>query len=213
MNTKKVPAPWKLTGRGYILLYRFNTEFLVSQASISKSEAENFKGGFGVVMLVDYTSSNVGPYQELLFIPGKFKIGDGSWNQISQIYVSSQESVENGKENWGIPKELAQFNFTTLGKGKEVIEVSREGNQFFQATLQSFGFMFPVHTALMSFPLMQKHHGHYLQTTFTGKGWGRLTKVEELWVDEKYFPNIALKKPLVVIEVRNFKIIFPEAIK
>jgi hypothetical protein len=28
---------------------------------------------------------------------------------ISKIYVSTQDSIDNGQKNWGIPKEMAHF--------------------------------------------------------------------------------------------------------
>jgi acetoacetate decarboxylase len=65
-------------------------------------------------MLVDYEQSPVGPYQELLFIPGRFQFGRRRYYMVTQIYVSTQVSVENGQENWGIPKQLAQFHFETV---------------------------------------------------------------------------------------------------
>jgi len=52
-----------------------------------------FAGGLGTVMLVDYNTSNAGPYGELHFIPGKFKHQNKRLNSISKIYVSTLASV------------------------------------------------------------------------------------------------------------------------
>lgn len=208
MDIKKAPAPWKLYGNGYIFLYKFDKSFLANQ-NLSL-DLDSFAGGLGAVMLVDYLDSNVGPYKEILFIPGKFIINNKKWNNIPKIYVSTQDSVVNGKENWGIPKEQADFVFTAKGASKKEVKISIGNEDFFKATLKSFGPKFPVTTSFIPFPLMQKHGKDYLQTTFSGKGWGRLVKIEDMDIDPKYFPNIIERKPLLVVEVQNFNIVFPE---
>lgn len=211
LYTEVVPAPWNLVGRGYILLYRLDREFLSSHHILGKEELKDFAGGFGAVMLVEYKDSNVGPYQELLFIPGKFRVGDDKWHRITRIYVSTDISVVNGRKNWGIPKELAKFSFLETEKGQETIEAFKGQDKFFQTTLSTFGPSFPIHTALMPLPLMQKHQDRLLQTTFRGSGFGRLTKVLDIWADEAHFPNLSAKKPLLAIQVTDFKIVFPKA--
>ncbi len=65
-------APWKLTGNGYILLYRFTKAFVAEHGFLADFQKEKFVSSWGAVMLVDYQSSPVGPYHELLFIPGLF---------------------------------------------------------------------------------------------------------------------------------------------
>ncbi|NOS55010.1 MAG: hypothetical protein HOP37_01990, partial [Cyclobacteriaceae bacterium] len=105
-------APWKLTGSGYILLYRFPKAFVAEHGFLVDFQKEKFVSGWGAVMLVDYKTSPVGPYRELLFIPGIFSFNKKKVFSISKIYVSTQNSVINGIENWGIPKELADFRWS-----------------------------------------------------------------------------------------------------
>ncbi|GAB1521184.1 hypothetical protein RhiTH_004275 [Rhizoctonia solani] len=75
-----------------------------------------FQGGLGTIQLIRYHSSPVGPYDELLYVPGQmnYKIGGSSMSglSITRIYVSSFASVVNGRRNWNIPKHLAKFEFT-----------------------------------------------------------------------------------------------------
>src|SRR5262245_61022490 len=102
-----VPPPWRLTGSGYILLYRwFPRDFVAVQGQVPPALAGSFKGGASAVMVVNYENSEVGPYRELLFIPGLFERGFS----ITRTYVSSQASVDSGRANWGIPKQLAEFD-------------------------------------------------------------------------------------------------------
>ncbi len=99
-------------------------------------QSDRFHGGVGFVMLVRYKTSNgephtalqfqeiesvgelipslrmVGPYDELIYVPGLFSRRSPSDQQqpveyfpaITRIYVSTDESVYNGRKNWGIPK-------------------------------------------------------------------------------------------------------------
>jgi hypothetical protein len=150
-----VPAPWLLKAKLYLftkLLSPGNREDPVLQGlppgSYSPSEtvhssalgpvngAPQWKGGLCYVVLVRYEDSPVGPYDELI------AVSDGwanpyekrSSGRITNIYVSSLQSVWNGRNNWSmyhlsclffcsrprdvdvarlsdIPKHLARFEF------------------------------------------------------------------------------------------------------
>ena len=104
------------------------------------------------MIIVDYKSSDAGPYSELLFIPGKLHINGGRWHRITKIYVSTMDSVLNGRKNWAIPKELADFKFSQNGNIEEV-KVSKGGRTFFRAGMKVWGPRFPVSTKLLPFPL------------------------------------------------------------
>jgi hypothetical protein len=54
------------------------------------------------VMIIRYEETDVGPYDELIFIPGRAanpKTGKKEM-RISNIYVSTDASVWNGRRNW-----------------------------------------------------------------------------------------------------------------
>ncbi|MNJ43467.1 Acetoacetate decarboxylase (ADC) [compost metagenome] len=208
---KMFPAPRTLQGKGYIMIYRFSPEFVKSKGRVPEFLQGKFAGGWGSVMLVDYASSNAGPYGELLFIPGKFHHKERKLNTISQIYVSSMESVVNGIHNWGIPKQLAHFNFEDLGGKRERVTVSVDGENVADLTLSAFGPSFPISTSLMPFPLVQLHSDQYYYTRFFGKGKGKLARVESIQVNGTLFPDISGVKPIAVIKVEPFKITFPVA--
>ena len=91
------PPPWTLHGEGIILLYRFKKSWVKSKANLPAELQGQFKGGFGYVMLVDYSSSPVGSYHELLFIPGQF--GEKKFQSITRILVSSEASTDQGRKN------------------------------------------------------------------------------------------------------------------
>jgi len=211
------PAPWNLTGYGYMLLYAFKKDF-------SNEHSPGFlKGnttlGFGSVMLVNYEQSNCGPYGELLIIPGKYTHQTGTKkekiNTISKIYVSSQSSVENGRKNWGIPKELASFNFQSISANEERVTIQTDVNgtstRLFEATFKSNRLAFPVNTALLPFPLLQHMEQQAFYTTFSGKGMGHFASMTDVCLDERLFPNILTHKPIAIIKIDPFNITFPKA--
>ncbi|HUN56324.1 MAG TPA: acetoacetate decarboxylase family protein [Smithella sp.] len=206
-----VPAPWNLEGRGYIVLYKFKKKFLQTRAYLPKEEKMEPAGGLGALMIVDYKSSNAGPYSELLFIPGKLHINGGRWHRITRIYVSTMDSVLNGRKNWAIPKDLADFKFSQNGNMEEV-EISTGGRTFFRASLKVWGPRFPASTKLLPFPLMQGEKGSYLNTNFSGSGWGRFATLMKIEADQVFFPDLSLAKPLAAMFVDPFKIVFPRAI-
>ena len=206
------PAPWNLQGHGYIFLYRFPENFVETYGSVPDFLKGNFAGGFGSVMLVNYESSNAGPYGEWLFIPGKFRFRGKKLDTISKIYVSTMESVVNGRANWGIPKEKADFRFETLSENREAVTVSVDGKTAARFVLRSRSLPFPVNTKLLPFPLVQKQDGRLFYTDFFGKGMGRFAKVEEMAIDPALFPDVSLCRPLAVLKVDPFSITFPKAV-
>lgn len=208
----KYPAPWNLKGSGFIFLYRLNKEYIENCTFIPKYLKNLYCGGLACVMLVNYESSNCGPYGELLFIPGKFKCNKGKKNSITKIYVSSKDSVDNGRANWGIPKEYAKFNFDKIENEKVSIAIHTENEKILDGKIKCFGPKFPVSTKLLPFPLAQYLDEESFFTSFFGKGSGRLCKFEDLEINNKLFPDLGLK-PLLSIAIDNFKIVFPKAEK
>lgn len=124
------PSPWNLKVKNsWILPFnkynskttRINKDMNTTIISTNplnngnKEYSREDKDGLGMVMIISYSDSNVGPYDELLFaIPCK----NPSINnellpsyRIPVIYVSTEASVRNGRKNWGIRKELANFNW------------------------------------------------------------------------------------------------------
>ncbi|KAG5732336.1 hypothetical protein E4T56_gene11570 [Termitomyces sp. T112] len=139
------PPPWDLKCRTWTFLVSgltstssFPAGFAdPDEADILASDGE-FIGTPGLVMIVSYTDTPVGPYDELIYIPGKWKYKDGTAGyRITRIYVSSKESTENGRRNWNIPKHVANFSITTSNE-ESTIKVFHLGatEPFFHAKTQ-----------------------------------------------------------------------------
>jgi hypothetical protein len=205
------PAPWKLTGRGYIILYRFPKNFTMMQGRIPSFLSRSLTCGIGAVMLVDYTESNAGPYSELLFIPGRFHFRGKNLHCITKIYVSTRNSVENGWENWAIPKELADFCFSQPARAKrtEKIIVAKDNEPIIGVVIKHGRLPFPIHTKLIPFPLLQEKNGKLYYTCFTGKGIARFARIEAISVNPELFPDIAPFRPFMAVRIDNFAITFP----
>jgi len=79
-----VPPPWALKGTIYsfpmystsktVSTLSSNKEFLYSPLELrSRFSDGRFLGGLGMVQVIRYSESPVGPYDELLLVPGSFK--------------------------------------------------------------------------------------------------------------------------------------------
>lgn len=211
-------APWQLTGEGFIFIYKFSRKFIAENGFLEDFQKDNFKGGLGTVMCVNYTSSNVGPYFELLFIPGIInlekinlqKIKSGF--SISKIYVSSQASVENGINNWGIPKELADFQWNISDCGDTEIKIFKDNQLFFEAKIHKNKFKIPVTTSILPLKIIQKLGNQFYLTKPKANGKMTFAKMKNIEIDSAFFPKIDLFKPLIGVNISNFKMIFPKAI-
>ncbi|KAI0766597.1 hypothetical protein BD413DRAFT_605759 [Trametes elegans] len=90
----------------------------------TSSSHDAFKGGRGSILLVHYTNSPVGPFYELAMIPGEFANPYGEQcHRVTRAYVSKLEAVVSGRDNWGLPRELADFVFAPSLEHSNATEV------------------------------------------------------------------------------------------
>ena len=207
--------PWTLTGNGLLFLAHFPETFVRKHGFLQPYQQTAYRGWVGTVILADYQSSDVGPYQELLFIPGLFRFGQTMSFSISKIYVSTPDSVANGRANWGIPKELADFTFETGALGQQRISVSRDGQPFFSVRANAWGPRIPITTRLLpGFRVMQESlplsdAGQLLLTAPVASASARLTTLTELTVDGAFFPDSGRIKPLIALTLSDVTMTFP----
>lgn len=203
----KSPPPWKLQGEGILLIFKFKEEWVEAEGILPKHLKGKFKGGLGFVMLVNYQHTPVGPYHELLFIPGKFR--KTKKQAITKIYVDSEVSAKNGQVNWGIPKETLPFEWKKDGNTDRV-RVIKDGATIFSAEFETGGIPFPVSTTFLPIRLCQTWNKLKYYTRPTGTGWGKLTKIKSLDLNPEFFPDIRGLSPIMAIKVNPFSIRFPE---
>lgn len=123
---KKAPAPWKCTAEVYAA-YFFSSPKSKASAEIdtiafsplekessafSSPEGSRFAGGLGSFMLVRYSDTPVGTYDELAIIPGAYTypVQDkkGNWVEkksarVTRIYVSQKDTLYNGRLSETLP--------------------------------------------------------------------------------------------------------------
>lgn len=209
-----VPAPWHLEGRGYILLMRFDRAFAERCAARHPGLAGNANGGTGTVMVVDYETSGVGPYRELLLVPGTFTVAGRKRFAVTDILVSSRASVDSGRANWGLPKELARFNLHTVEDGSEHVTVARDGATFAELAFKRRWPPMPVTTALAPaswHTLLQPWDGRLFRTNISATGVVRPARLTEARIDNQVFPDFGSQRQLACLRVSRFSMTFPVA--
>ena len=82
------PAPWTLHGDAAALLV-----------------PRGVGGAPTLLGWIRYADSDVGPYDELLLV----RLRGRRPHTVERIYVSTERSREEGRRNWGVPKEVARF--------------------------------------------------------------------------------------------------------
>ena len=108
-SSGSIPAPWTLRGQGWVMpqLQR------VDEVAVYVPKGLQIVGWRGWTpggyLFADYTSSPVGPYREILFIPALVRLDRKIGFHVSHIYVDSVASVIGGQNNWWLPKDRMQF--------------------------------------------------------------------------------------------------------
>lgn len=200
------PAPWKLQGEGFVLAFRFKKSWVQENPLFTEDQKRKFAGGLGYLMLVNYHRAPVGPYYELLLIPGKFR--PNGRHAISHIFVDLEASTKNGRYNWGIPKKTAPFIWQKEGRS-ESIGVGTDEEPIFFVEIEVKKIPFPVSTSMVPIRLEQELDGKTYLTNPTGNGWGRFAKIRKMKINSDFFPDISRLKPLFCVKVKPFHLIFP----
>lgn len=118
---KKAPAPWTCKAQIYALYFYSRSggggtadaqatlrASTVAYAPLERNsffaspEAGQLVGGIGSIMVIRYTETPVGPYDELLVIPGSYTYPTSEQQlktnaRISRIYVSQKDTLYNGR--------------------------------------------------------------------------------------------------------------------
>lgn len=119
-------APWTLQGYAFLTLQLLDIDcvrpFIPSELNIISVLPGKTIGG---VYLSNYSKGSVLEYNELIIVAGwgSYAGKFGGW--VSHIYVDNSDSVAGGREIWGMPKELAEFNWqdkwVTVRQGNRVL--------------------------------------------------------------------------------------------
>lgn len=205
--------PWRLNGYGYIWLYRLPHAFVLEHAGLEEWQRQALHDTLGTMMWVHYQQSNAGAYDEWLLAPGRFALNRQRLFSISTIYVSTEASAQWGRANWGIPKQVARFEQHQNSHGRACLRVHKGERLAMLACVQPFGPRFPVSSALFPLRLGQRQGEDLLITQPRAHGWARLCRVHELVVAPEVFPDVSPFRPLLVIAVTAFRMVFPPPLR
>lgn len=115
------PAPWKLQGTALQTLRLVRIEKARPFVPPTLDIIALLPGRtLGVVAVAAYGPGSVLAYHELIVAPALARFGGrvGFW--VSHIYVDSEQSIQGGRDIWGLPKQMAQFHWSADGGAVEV---------------------------------------------------------------------------------------------
>lgn len=102
------PEPWDLRGHGYVSLWLVPRRVL-PELPAGVRPISLFGRAVVATAFVDYLPGGLLPYRELL-VTTLVRHGVRPGLSITDIWVDSAASRAGGRELWGIPKELAEFD-------------------------------------------------------------------------------------------------------
>ncbi|MEO6699326.1 MAG: hypothetical protein ABIR53_06530 [Paraperlucidibaca sp.] len=208
------PAPWTLTGQGYLIALKMPDEMLDNCPFTPTALRRSRRSNLSFAMLVNYDNSPAGSYQELLFIPGSFQFSDARRASISRIYVSSLASVVNGRRNWGIPKDRCNFALDFNDHGIDSARLTADnGDMIAELLLSHSGPKLPLPTTLLPKAmrtLSQIWEGREYTLTPSTTGHGKWAKVIDWTFNADYFPDLAQGRCVGAMKITDFTMVFPE---
>ncbi|XID75242.1 hypothetical protein ACF3NA_01395 [Alkanindiges sp. WGS2144] len=211
--TLVAPAPWQLKGEGYVVV----AWLPATGHPATKSSWLRPHGSIRLLIFAHYTHSDAGPYDELLHIPHLSHGAVQGYPSIDKIYVSTMDSVVNGQQNWGIPKQLAAFDYhKTKGQSAcDQIQVKTPDQQpIARISIQPGRIRFPLNTAFVPArlrTLVQDWQGKRFYTAPQASGQAGLARVRDWWFDPAYFPDLGSATILTAIKINRFHMTFPVA--
>ena len=213
------PAPWTLRGSGWIVALRLPAQHPARDAFLPDELARRSHSLASYLMYVDYAESGCGPYRELLFIPGALPFPDGRRHPtISRILVSTWDSVLNGRNNWGIPKDRADFAVEQGGANgrEECVRVTSDGREVceLQFATRRLAPPLPMHGAVVPpslRTLAQRFRGRTYYYAPEARGWVRPGRLLSSRFDAGLFPDLADAAVVATLRVESFRMTFPVA--
>lgn len=162
--------PWDLVGCGAILWLRPR----------GRAERRGLLDLGGALAFVDYERSGVDPYLELLHVPYFTHSAGTIGPTIDRIWVTSQRSVDSGRANWAIPKDLADITRTVDDGGAAHWTATRGGELLASAVLEPAGPSLPTYKPRWAGRLLQRMHGVRYATPIDASGRIRFAKVRDV---------------------------------
>lgn len=214
-NVPLTPPPWDMAGQAYIVSVRLPEDVIERESFIPAGLSRASRGTTAHMMFVDYTQSTIGPYHELLYLPGKFTFGNQRFLSITRIFVSTWVSVINGEKHWGIPKDRCDFEVSYGADGVDRIALTAaDGTRFVEMELQARGLPLLAMGGVVPEKyrtLAQIKDGQRYTYAPKANGWFKFAKVKRWKFDSRYFPDLSKGKVVGAIKLTHFDLVFPPA--
>lgn len=194
-------ASWLLRGSGLAALYRARADL------VPPDMRATFRGGMAAVLLLHYTRSPVGPYHELLYVGGFFSGGGGTHPRVTHILVDSPDSLRAGRDLWGLPKELAHFDWKD-----GFVRVEQQGQLVAEFAWHACGPRLPALSAPIpkaGRTLAQLWAGEVRLTRPQAVGQVRPARLSHKLVNPALFPDV--ERPLLTLALSEVRLRFPPA--
>lgn len=202
-RTPVAPPPWELTGTGVIVVLRDTARGRPAHGAL---------GRFTLVMFVDYETSPVGPYGELLFIPRVSRWSDVVGGTVEDIWVTSKASALNGNANWGLTKSVADIRREPGANGIERWSAADDGGKLAEFAHRPRGPKFPVAKPRNVARLLQRRDRLSWVTPVSFVGWSRLSGVQDLWLDPERVADVERHRPIAALQIVSGTLGFHEAL-
>lgn len=164
------PPPWNLQGQLYGSIWAVPQKALKLELDPAFKAVVNF-GRVGVFAgFVDYQPGSTLTYHELLAglvvrQSGKMRY----WFTVTHMWVDNEASLQGGREKWGVPKELARFEYESARNERDFKGVahSADGKTLAQGDFRAF-LNLPRKLHLpVPFPDLQMLHGQPYRSSGT----------------------------------------------
>lgn len=209
-----MPAPWHLSGRAYAIATWMPCHLIRHNSFLPVGLADSLRGRLTWTLFVDYRQADCGPYQELLYIPGTLLFGTQRRPSITRIFVSSYDSVVNGRRNWGIAKDRADFQASKTVDNVDQIRIAWRGQTFAELSLKSRWPALPFSSTWIPdalHTLMQRWQGQDYSYTPEIQGHVRPASVLASHFDARLFPDLNQGRILAAACIEDFQMRFPAA--
>jgi len=165
-----------------------------------------------MVMLVNYEESPVGGYHELLYCRRRRFDGVARWH-VDPIVVSSHDSVEGGRANWGFPKSHACFDVAAQDGDVTTMASDDDGRVFAEIEAAGFGPRLPVSSRFVPdkwLEFTQERDGQRFDFSAQVSCDVRLARARRMTLSAP-FPSLDVGGVRLALHLPRFEIEFPRA--
>lgn len=203
--------PWQCHGEAYILNYWASPQFLQHAKTFNLRASRS--GHMLHVVLLRYQYTPIGSYDALFIVDHPVQQRQ-RYSSIVKILVSSRESILHGQTFWGLPKELAQFNWTKTTTGMYCEIKTQQQSMMIQLNHAKNNSSFYINShQLPDHILNVQQHWQGQRYIFTPQFRGKLCKLKSVqWHNtDGLFPNFNQARYIDSFYMPEVQLILPEA--